>query len=68
MPGALDKLDHEHAQSLAHGAKRRPERASGFALSRAGVNDEQALLFRHSMTAACRAGMRMDAGNLERQK
>src|SRR5258708_15051737 len=47
MPGTLDELDHEDIEALAHGAKGGTERASGLALARPGVNDEQSFFFRH---------------------
>jgi len=47
MPRAFDELDHQHAKSLAHGAKSGAQSASGFALARSGVDDEQSFFFRH---------------------
>ncbi len=47
VPGAFDELHHQHAQALAHGAERSAQRASGLALARPGVNDEESFFFRH---------------------
>src|SRR5229473_2539357 len=49
MPRTLDELDHQDFEALAHGAKRSAERASGFALARAGVNDQESFFFRHGL-------------------
>src|SRR5258708_3527831 len=49
VPGTLDELHHQHAQALAHGAKRGTERASGLALARPGVNDQESFFFWHSL-------------------
>src|SRR5216684_5419700 len=49
MPGTLDELDHEDLEALAHGAKGGTESASGLALARPGVNDEQSFFFRHGL-------------------